>query len=144
MITEYVAHLLARTVAVDECWVWTGSKTNGYGKVKVPGSNTTARVHRLVYEALVGPIPDGLDLDHLCRNRACCRPAHLEPVTRRENLLRGNTIPAARAAQTHCSRGHEFSEDNIYIGTKGGRECRACRRYYKQRDRAAKTTASAQ
>lgn len=80
--------LLARvTWQPDGCWQWTGALNNGYGIIGQDG--TTRRVHRVVYEALRGPVPVGLDLDHLCRNRACCNVTHLEPVTRRENLRRG-------------------------------------------------------
>lgn len=86
--------------------------------------------HRVAYEQARGPIPEGLELDHLCRNRACVNPDHLEPVTHRENLLRADTFAARHAAQTHCVNGHEFTPDNTYIRTRpeGGRECRACRK----------------
>ena len=94
-----------------------------------------AYLHRLVYEALRGPIPEGLQLDHLCRNRGCCNPDHLEPVSSRENILRGETIPAACAAKTHCLNGHPLSGGNLVVlldGRRNCRECRkdACRRYY--------------
>lgn len=74
-------------ITVDGCWTWLGRLHNGYGYLKQHGRDVAAM--RLIYEWLVGPIPDGLDLDHLCRNRACVRPDHLEPVTRTENLRRG-------------------------------------------------------
>lgn len=107
----------------DGCWEWTASRfRNGYGQ----GNRTVA--HRVVYELLVGPVPEGLDLDHLCRNRGCVNPGHLEPVTRRENLRRGETLPAANAIKTHCNTGHEFSEENTYVDALGKRHCRACRR----------------
>lgn len=86
------------------CWDWTGTKTDdGYGRVHTDAGMRVA--HRVIYELLVGEIPEGHDLDHLCRNRACCNPQHLEPVTRRENLLRGDTIPAAHVAGRDC--GHD-------------------------------------
>ncbi|MEV4271931.1 HNH endonuclease signature motif containing protein [Micromonospora aurantiaca (nom. illeg.)] len=82
--------------------------------------------HRIAYEMKRGPVPDGLELDHLCRNRRCVRPAHLEPVTRRTNLLRGETIPARLAERTHCRHGHEFTPENTYQW-RGSRFCRTCR-----------------
>lgn len=113
--------------ASGDCWTWTASQAGGgYGWfASAKGRSTPA--HRWSYEHLVGPVPDGLDLDHLCRNRACVRPDHLEPVTRRTNLLRGNTLPAKNAGKTHCSKGHEFIEENTYVDRLGKRHCRACR-----------------
>lgn len=111
------------------CWLFQGSLTNGYGKMGVvdeTGKRRTVLVHRLVYEAYRGPIPKGLDLDHLCRERACCHPDHVEPVTRQTNLLRGETVTARRAAQTHCASGHPFDEENTYWWNNR-RYCRACR-----------------
>lgn len=108
------------------CMEWLASKTWGYGQFgmgKVP-----RRAHRISYTALVGPIPEGLDLDHLCRNRACVNPEHLEPVTRQVNLLRGIGFPAQRAAQTECLRGHEFTEDNTRRDNLGRRLCVTCTR----------------
>ncbi|MBO0885095.1 MAG: HNH endonuclease [Mycobacterium sp.] len=83
--------------------------------------------HRIAYTWLVGPIPEGFDLDHLCRVRSCVNPAHLEPVPRRTNLLRGRTIPAANAAKTHCPHGHPYDDTNT-VRNKTGRLCLACRR----------------
>ncbi len=83
------------------CWLWTGALNGGYGRIHhSPGR--VLYTHRAAYELLVGPVPEGMDLDHLCRNRACCNPDHLEPVTRRENLLRGDTLTAAHAADRPC------------------------------------------
>lgn len=93
----------------DGCWIYTGAiQPNGYGYFHLDGRMRYA--HRVAYQLLVGPIPTGLDLDHLCRVRACCNPAHLEPVTRRENLLRGDTLTRAHAERRHC----------------GHARCRAC------------------
>jgi len=98
---------------------------NGYGKVNIDGKAKLA--HRVVYEALVGPIPEGLQLDHLCRNRACVNPAHLEPVTQRVNILRGTGTAAVHAAKTHCINGHPFDEANTYLYQGNKRMCRRCR-----------------
>ena len=104
------------------CWIWEGSTANGYGRIGRDGA------HRVAYRALAGEVPEGKELDHICRLRACVNPEHLEPVTRRDNLLRGSTIAARNAAATHCPRGHEYSEENTYYRPSGARKCRACQR----------------
>ena len=109
------------------CWEWTASKVYGYGQFGI-AHQKHARAHRFAYELLVGPIPEGLELDHLCRNRACVNPDHLEPVTTRVNLLRGATVTARKAGQTHCIHGHEFTPDNTFIRKNGCRTCLTCRR----------------
>jgi hypothetical protein len=83
--------------------------------------------HRLAYQLLVGPIPEGLVIDHLCRNPPCQNPAHMECVTHRENTLRGASPHAMNARKTHCKRGHEFTFQNTYVDAKGCRSCLACR-----------------
>ena len=118
---------LDKILVGDDCWEWTASTNGiGYGQIRLRGRNVYA--HRLSYELFVGEIPSGLDLDHLCRNPGCVRPNHLEPVTHQENLLRGDTIVARSAAVTHCPKGHAYDEANTYIGKKGWRKCRTCRR----------------
>lgn len=110
------------------CWVWTDAlNTNGYGVVWDPEKKRQLKAHRVAYEELVGPIPDALTLDHLCRNRACINPAHTEPVSRGENVLRGAAPTATRARQTHCIHGHELSGSNLWVDPKSGhRKCKRC------------------
>ena len=118
------------------CWNWTAScfKSSGYGQFSTRENVRRSRVaHRIAYELVLGDVPDGLVLDHLCRNRRCCNPAHLEPVTTRTNLLRGFGASGVNARKTHCKWGHEFTPENTYIDKKNGaRQCRAC---FKRRDR---------
>jgi len=113
------------------CWVFTGSRSPvGYGQIGVgsrsDGTATKAAAHRVTYEAFVGPIPEGLELDHLCSVRSCCNPDHLEPVTHAENVRRGRGR-LINGAKTHCKRGHPFDERNTERRKDGGRECLACR-----------------
>jgi len=113
----------------DSCWLWTAAiYGNGYGHAFWGGRHRAA--HRVSYQLLVGPVPAGRDLDHLCRVRHCVNPAHLEPVSRRENLLRGETTTARNAAKTHCKRGHPLISGNIFESElrKGWRICVTCNR----------------
>jgi|SRR3990167_10869581 len=138
-------------VLPNGCWEWTGKKNRwGYGRYWKLGRERQA--HRIAYETLVGIIPVGLEPDHLCHNgsgcaagrncphRACVNTVHIELVTRRENLLRGNTIPAANAKKTHCPQGHPYDEMNT-LYDQGKRKCKICtagtarrasKRYYRK------------
>lgn len=109
----------------DECWVWKGGLVLGYGQFWY-GHRKRDYAHRISYKALVGDIPVGLVIDHLCRNRACVNPAHLEVVTERVNILRGTALSARYAVATHCIHGHEFTAANIIPQKNGARKCRAC------------------
>jgi hypothetical protein len=128
----------------DGCWLWRGWRNSeGYGRVRVPGQSGVALAHRVSYETLVGPIPEGKQLDHLCRNTACIRPSHLEPVTSRENTMRGRNQVAVLARQTHCKRGHALKGGNLRL-TRTGRSCRRCNNEARAAaKRAAKTPRSA-
>ncbi len=109
----------------DGCWLWTAAlDQDGYGLFW--DGRKTVRAHRWAYEQLHGPIPEGRELDHLCRTHACVRSSHLEPVTQRENILRGVGFAAANARKTHCLRGHEFTPENTYVREGGWRVCRQC------------------
>lgn len=120
------------------CIVWTASGNGaGYGAMFI-AKGKRVLAHRWAYEYYIGPIPEGLTIDHLCRNRACVNTDHLEPVSHRVNTLRGTAPTAVNAAKTHCPKGHPHDEQNTST-TSGGRECRACRREqareYYQRNR---------
>jgi hypothetical protein len=117
------------------CWPWLGTRPNGYGMVDVDGPMRKA--HRVLYELVVGPVPGGLVLDHLCRNRACVNPDHLEPVTQRENALRGIGPTAENARKRRCLHGHPFDA----VAPDGHRVCRTCARDRYQRYLARKALA---
>ncbi len=118
-----------------DCWTWKLTpRADGYGRTHWRGRSRQA--HCAVYEMLVGPIPEGRELDHLCRNRICVNPAHLEPVTHRVNCLRGESPAAHNARKTHCKRGHSFNEANTYFARDGSRHCRICHRDLERRLRS--------
>ena len=116
------------------CWVWRFAlDDDGYGRVRAPrpGQRRTRirRVHVVAWERVHGPVPAGLELDHLCRIRACGNPDHLQAVKSKENTLRGEGPTAQNARRTECRRGHPLDGDNLYVNpTTGRRRCRICRR----------------
>lgn len=106
--------------ALGPCWEWMGTRTDrGYGVFKINGHNR--RAHRVLWEDNCGALNNGIELDHLCQNRGCVRPSHLEPVTHSEHMSR-----SARARQTHCWRGHALADDNIRFNGGGSRVCKQC------------------
>lgn len=112
----------------DGCWLWRATlDTAGYGRFRAAEARSMVSAHRRAYMRLVGPIPEGLVLDHLCRVRNCVNPAHLEPVTHEENCRRGEN---AQRDKTHCPQGHPYDEANTYIYPSDGR--RACRRCHRE------------
>jgi hypothetical protein len=117
-----------KVVKTDTCWLWTGHiDGGGYGRFR-PRASRSPFAHRWAYEEVVGPVPEGLELDHVCRVRHCVNPDHLEPVTHRENILRSDNFMAHRARQTHCKWGHEFTPENTIARPGGLRGCRECKR----------------
>jgi len=126
-----------RIEKTDTCWLWTGALSNGYGIFTYRGKHYL--VHRYIYELVVGSIPEGLTLDHLCRVRNCCRPEHLEPVPAAINKERGESPAARNARKTHCNRGHEFTEENTMRDANGKRRCRRCNRerYHMLKEKSA-------
>lgn len=116
----------AKVVKTDGCWNWTGATQKpGYGRFVIERGRLSL-AHRWAYEAMVGPIPEGMTIDHLCWNKVCVNPDHLEVVTREENARRGNP----HTQKTHCKWGHELTPDNVYHPRRNpeARDCRTCRR----------------
>lgn len=118
---------------ITGCWEWTGYKMpNGYARIGIGQKGHYA--HRVSYETFVGPIPPRLTVDHLCRVRHCINPSHLEVVTNRVNILRGNSPSAEQARWTHCRNGHALTGDNLSVSKNGKRRCVACnRKWHRQR-----------
>lgn len=135
-------------ISIDDagCWRWQGRKTTaGYGQVWIEDERYQA--HRIIYEDFFGPIPKELVCDHLCRVRDCVNPNHIEPVTMRENIVRGRApglVRAMHAAVTHCPFGHEYSSENTYLARRSdgrpyrSRQCRACNNIRREKYRPTK------
>lgn len=134
---DSVIKYISERIKINEngCWEWQKSITRqGYGNFRKGGRIHLS--HRVAFEIYVGRIPDGLQIDHLCRNRSCCNPDHLEAVTQRQFILRGESWAGKHARKTHCPHGHEYTEENTYwrkTPSGVGRMCRTCR---KQRNAA--------
>lgn len=135
---EYQTRFL-RLIRVSEtgCWNWTGNThpKSQYGRFWV-SRHTDRLAHRLAYEWSGQDIPEGLVIDHLCRNRICVNPSHMQPVTLVENVMRGESVWAVNARKTHCLRGHEFTAENTWISKRNERHCRECTRIRKREARA--------
>jgi hypothetical protein len=118
-----------RSAGPKQCWPWDRPGPSGYGQVKFNGKTYPA--HRVAYTLLIGPIPDGCELDHVrargCTSRRCCNPAHLEPVSHEVNVLRGESFSAKNARKTHCTRGHALDDSNTYRTLCCGRWRRRCK-----------------
>jgi len=130
---DWRERLMEKVDTSGDCWLWTGYvKPNGYGAMWIApadreGSSDKEYVHRLMYRWRIGVIPPGHEIDHLCRNRRCVRPNHLEAVTNRENQRRGFGFSGVNARKTHCPHGHPYDAENTYVSANGHRQCKACR-----------------
>lgn len=144
MNQKYVDRFMSRIeVAPDGCWIWQSTINNqGYGVIAFEGK--ARKAHRFAHEVFIGPIPEGFDVDHLCRVRSCANPEHLEAVTHRENVLRGVGRAAQGARQETCVKGHPFDSTTVRPNGRGQRVCRTCNnernRAYYHRQKLARLT----
>jgi hypothetical protein len=130
--SDYARFVAKVELLKSGCWRWVaGLDRDGYGLFKWGGK--TRKAYRWVYEYAVAPIPSGLTIDHLCRNRWCVNPKHLEAVTNATNVLRGDGPSAHNARKTHCKRGHLLGGENVYVNLAGARICRSCMRWHNRR-----------
>jgi hypothetical protein len=144
-VSNVIERIEAKLIKDGACFVFTGAKqSRGYGSIGINGKKT-ALVHRVIYEHYIGPIPDGLTIDHLCRNRLCCNPEHLEAVSNKTNILRGEGPTAKNRRKTHCKRGHLLAGDNLVKRALmvGKRDCRECRNLLRRvSDRSARRSSA--
>lgn len=131
---DAISRALDKFTVGDGCWEWTGCRAHGYGRFAPNGSRSTINAHRFIWELLHGPIEPGKHLDHLCRNRACVNPSHLEPVPQKVNVLRGVGKTAINSKKAKCPRGHFFEAER---DSRGQRTCKLCvnarsRRMYRE------------
>jgi len=135
---KQIEKFMSKVKKTDNCWIWTAYKNNlGYGRFCING--ITPLAHRISYELFKGYIPQGLELDHLCRNPSCVNPDHLEAVTHKENMRRGNHVNQGwnYRIKTHCPQGHPYSGENLMI-KQNGRGCRECDRTRSRKYQARK------
>jgi hypothetical protein len=123
--TSLYTRFMKKVTRTDDCWLWTGAiSSNGYGNAW--NGKRQIGAHRMIYELLIGQIPEGLQLDHLCKTRNCVNPSHLEAVTAQENNARSSSPSAKNKIKTHCPQGHKYSSDNTHISKLGRRHCKTC------------------
>ena len=145
VLSDYQQHVLRKLLSLVDvqpngCWNYTGRIVDGYGRITYHAGGCGA--HRIAYMFMVGPIEKGLHIDHVCRNRRCCNPAHLEKVTPLVNRLRSLASNGGYMTETHCRRGHDVTGHGVYLRADGKRICRACTNESHRRARAAKRASS--
>lgn len=127
---KFLRHVSVDTDDADACWIWNGARTKGgygvFARGSGRGNTTNTTAHRIAYELYVGAIPDGYEIDHLCRVKLCVNPAHLEAVTSRENNLRSESTSSRNAHKVACESGHLYAEHGYVNPTTGRRRCRTC------------------